>query len=128
MTRVYSEDLYYLGLLYTYLCNKNIKMVKLDNLKEFCLMIKSNLDKIESEAFDVYATLRYDDNNKMYFIRSNEKKEIYFFLEEPFNLKRLINIYNCLSSDVIKASQMNNSLECLKLNKKIIKKKLKKIK
>lgn len=96
MTRVYSEDLYYLGLLYTYLCNKDIKMVKLDNLKEFCLMIKYNLDKTESEAFDVYATLRYDDNNKMYFIGSNEKEEIYFLLEETFDLKRLINIYNCL--------------------------------
>ena len=65
MTRVYSKNLYYLGLLYTYLCNKDIKMVKLDNLKEFCLMIKSNLDKIESEAFDVYATLRYDGNKSI---------------------------------------------------------------
>ena len=115
MAKVFYEDIYNLGLLYVYIGSNGMqKMVLLDDLKKFYNTIEKNLEEMNSDIYDMYASFWYDNDAPIYFISSNKNNEVYYILKPGFNLERAERKYmGCLSSDVIKASLMENALSCL---------------
>lgn len=122
MSRVYYEDIYNLGLLYAYIDSNGIhKMVLLDDLKRFHNTIEKNLDEMDSDVSEnlIYASIWYDNDEPIYFISRNKEDEVYYILKPGFDLERAIGKYmSCLPADVLKASLMENALECIEPVKK----------
>lgn len=117
MSRVYYEDIYNLGLLYAYIDSNGMqKMVSLNDLKRFHNTIEKNLEEMHSNVNInlIYASIWYENDEPIYFISRNKEDEVYYILKPDFDLERAIGKYmSCLSADVLKASLMENALECI---------------
>ena len=120
MSRVYYENIYNLGLLYAYIDSNGIqKMVLLDDLKRFHNTIEKNLEEMHSNINDIYAGIWNSNDEPIYFISRNKEDEVYYILKPDFDLERSIGKYmSCLPADVLKASLMENALECIEPVKK----------
>lgn len=122
MARVFYEDIYNLGLLYAYMDSNGMqKMVLLDDLKKYYNTVEKNLDEMDSDVSEnlIYASIWYDNDEPIYFISRNKEDEIYYILKPEFDLERAIGKYiPCLPADVLKASLMENALECIEPVKK----------
>ena len=122
MSRVYYEDIYNLGLLYAYIdSNGTQKMVLLDDLKKYYNIVEKNLDEMDSDVNInlIYASIWYDNDEPIYFISRNKEDEVYYILKPNFDLEKAIGKYiSCLPADVLKASLMENALECIEPVKK----------
>lgn len=166
MNRMFSKDAYALGMYYVYaLSNDERTIVKLEDLKKFHNAIESNLEESKSTSYDMYATVRHDNDKPIYSTHKDQNGEIYCILDPKFDSykfgekqvyfackdqngkmrgisyqkfdscksgrEQVINLKNCLSKDVIKASMMPNALECLGIeieNKRKFKQRIKTIK
>ena len=122
MTRVFFKDIYNLGLIYAYIdSNGTQKMVLLDDLKRFHNTIEKNLEEMHSNVNInlIYASIWYENDEPIYFISRNKEAEVYYILKPEFDLERAIGKYiSCLPADVLKASLMENALECIEPVKK----------
>lgn len=122
MARVFYKDIYNLGLLYAYMDSNGMqKMVLLDDLKKYYNAVEKNLDEMNSDVSEnlIYASIWYDNDEPIYFISRNKEDEVYYILKPEFDLERAIGKYiSCLPADVLKASLMENALECIELVKK----------
>lgn len=122
MARVFYEDIYNLGLLYAYMDSNGMqKMVLLDDLKKYYNTVEKNLDEMDSDVSEnlIYASIWYDNDEPIYFISRNKEDEVYYILKPEFDLERAIGKYiSCLPTDVLKASLMENALECIEPVKK----------
>lgn len=122
MARVFYEDIYNLGLLYAYMDSNGMqKMVLLDDLKKYYNTVEKNLDEMDSDVSEnlIYASIWYDNDEPIYFISRNKEDEVYYILKPEFDLERAIGKYiSCLPADVLKASLMENALECIEPIKK----------
>ena len=117
LARVFYEDIYNLGLLYAYMDSNGMqKMVLLDDLKKYYNTVEKNLDEMDSDVSEnlIYASIWYDNDEPIYFISRNKEDEVYYILKPGFDLERAIGKYmSCLPADVLKASLMENALECI---------------
>ena len=122
MARVFYEDIYNLGLLYAYMDSNGMqKMVLLDDLKKYYNTVEKKLDEMDSDVSEnlIYASIWYDNDEPIYFISRNKEDEVYYILKPEFDLERAIGKYiSCLPADVLKASLMENALECIEPVKK----------
>ena len=122
MARVFYKDIYNLGLLYAYMDSNGMqKMVLLDDLKKYYNAVEKNLDEMNSDVSEnlIYASIWYDNDEPIYFISRNKEDEVYYILKPDFDLERAIGKYmSCLPADVLKASLMENALECIEPVKK----------
>ena len=122
LAKVFYKDIYNLGLLYAYIDSNGIhKMVLLDDLKRFHNTIEKNLEEMHSNVNInlIYASIWYDNDEPIYFISRNKEDEVYYILKPGFDLERAIGKYmSCLPADVLKASLMENALECIEPVKK----------
>ena len=122
MARVFYKDIYNLGLLYAYMDSNGMqKMVLLDDLKKYYNAVEKNLDEMNSDVSEnlIYASIWYDNDEPIYFISRNKEDEVYYILKPEFDLERAIGKYiSCLPADVLKASLMENALECIEPVKK----------
>lgn len=122
MARVFYEDIYNLGLLYAYMDSNGMqKMVLLDDLKKYYNTVEKNLDEMDSDVSEnlIYASIWYDNYEPIYFISRNKEDEVYYILKPDLDLERAIGKYmSCLPADVLKASLMENALECIEPVKK----------
>lgn len=122
MARVFYEDIYNLGLLYAYMDSNGMqKMVLLDDLKKYYNTVEKNLDEMDSDVSEnlIYASIWYDNDEPIYFISRNKEDEVYYILKPELDLERAIGKYiSCLPADVLKASLMENALECIEPVKK----------
>ena len=122
MTRVFFKDIYNLGLIYAYMDSNGMqKMVLLDDLKKYYNTVEKNLDEMDSDVSEnlIYASIWYDNDDPIYFISRNKEDEVYYILKPEFELERAIGKYiSCLPADVLKASLMENALECIEPVKK----------
>lgn len=126
MARLCKEDAYSLGLLYICLYSDNMrKMVKLDTLKNYHEIIEQNLEEMNSDKLDLYATLwLYKEEEPIYFTSENENGEVYCILKHNIDIYKVFSTYsNYLSTDVFEASQSDIALKCLGFDK--VKKKVK---
>lgn len=116
MSKIFYEDAYCLGLLYSYLyASKN--MVLKDDLDLFYDTIEKNLEN--TDAIDMYATIWYDNDSSIYYSSEGKNGETYYALYPDFDLERAKSKYiGCLSTDVLVASQKDNALDCLGLQLK----------
>lgn len=113
MAKIFSEDAYCLGLLYSYLF-ANKKMVLKSDLDSFYNAIEKNLEN--TDAMDLYVTIGYDDEPSIYYTSEGKNGEIYYVLYPDFDIERAKSIYiGCLSTQVLVATQEKNSLNCLGL-------------
>lgn len=97
------------------------KMVLLDDLKKYYNTVEKNLDEMDSDVSEnlIYASIWYDNDEPIYFISRNKEDEVYYILKPEFDLERAIGKYiSCLPADVLKASLMENALECIEPVKK----------
>lgn len=117
MSRVFYKDIYNLGLLYAYIDSNGMqKMVSLNDLKKYYNIVEKNLDEMDSNVNInlIYASIWYDNDEPIYFISRNKEDEVYYILKPDFDLERAIGKYmSCLPADVLKASLMENALECI---------------
>lgn len=115
MEKICCEDIYNLGLLYAYMDSNGMqKMVLLDDLNKFYKIVKKNLEEMNSDICDISASTWYDENESIYFVSSNKEGDVYCILKPGFDLDREIIKYGtCLSVDILKASLMENALECI---------------
>lgn len=122
MARVFYKYIYNLGLIYAYMDSNGMqKMVLLDDLKKYYNTVEKNLDEMDSDVSEnlIYASIWYDNDEPIYFISRNKEDEVYYILKPEFNLERAIGKYiSCLPADVLKASLMENALECIEPVKK----------
>lgn len=122
MARVFYKDIYNLGLLYAYMDSNGMqKMVLLDDLKKYYNAVEKNFDEMNSDVSEnlIYASIWYDNDEPIYFISRNKEDEVYYILKPEFDLERAIGKYiSCLPADVLKASLMENALECIEPVKK----------
>lgn len=122
LARVFYKDIYNLGLLYAYMDSNGMqKMVLLDDLKKYYNAVEKNLDEMNSDVSEnlIYASIWYDNDEPIYFISRNKEDEVYYILKPEFDLERAIEKYiSCLPADVLKASLMENALECIEPVKK----------
>lgn len=122
LARVFYEDIYNLGLIYAYMDSNGMqKMVLLDDLKKYYNTVEKNLDEMDSDVSEnlIYASIWYDNDEPIYFISRNKEDEVYYILKPEFDLERAIGKYiSCLPADVLKASLMENALECIEPVKK----------
>lgn len=122
MSRVFYKDIYNLGLLYAYIDSNGMqKMVSLNDLKKYYNIVEKNLDEMDSNVNInlIYASIWYDNDEPIYFISRNKEDEVYYILKPDFDLERSIGKYmSCLPADVLKASLMENALECIEPVKK----------
>ena len=122
LARVFYKDIYNLGLLYAYMDSNGMqKMVLLDDLKKYYNTVEKNLDEMDSDVSEnlIYASIWYDNDEPIYFISRNKEDEVYYILKPEFDLERAIGKYiSCLPADVLKASLMENALECIEPVKK----------
>lgn len=119
MARVYSEDAYCLGLLYVYIYSNSMQqMVLINDLKNFHECIEENLKTMNSTTNNIYGDGWHDDEESIYFTSNNKNGETYYILKPTFDLKRAKSLYiGCLPVDILVASQMDNALDCLGLQK-----------
>ena len=92
------------------------KKVLLDDLKKYYNTVEKNLDEMDSDVSEnlIYASIWYDNDEPIYFISRNKEDEVYYILKPEFDLERAIGKYiSCLPADVLKASLMENALECI---------------
>lgn len=116
MAKIFSEDAYCLGLLYSYLFAGK-KMVLKDDLDAFYNTIEKNLEN--TDAFDLYATVWHDDEPCIYYPSEGKNGEVYYVLYPNFNIDRAKSKYiGCLSTQVLVATQKENALNCLGLQLK----------
>ena len=115
MARVYYEDIYNLGLLYVYRHSNGVqKMVLLDDLKKFYNTVEKNLEEMNSDVNDIWAGIWNSNDEPIYFVSSNKEGDVYYVLKSELSAKRKYREYiGCLSSEVIEASLMENTLECI---------------
>jgi hypothetical protein len=115
MAKMFVEDAYGLGLLYAYIYSGR-KMVLLDDLNKFYETIENNL--IDSDAMDMYASVWYDNDPSIYYPSEGKNGEVYYVLYPDFDLERAKTKYiGCISTEVLVASQKDNSLDCIGLQK-----------
>ena len=115
MAKIFSEDAYCLGLLYSYLFAGK-KMVLKDDLDAFYNTIEKNLEN--TDAFDLYATVWHDDPC-IYYPSEGKNGEVYYVLYSNFDVERAESKYiGCLSTQVLLATQKENALNCLGLQMK----------
>lgn len=128
MAKIFIEDAYCLGLLYSYLYAGK-KMVLKDDLDAFYDTIEKNLEN--TDALDLYSTIWYDNDSKIYYSSEGKNGEVYYVLYPNFDIKRAKSKYiGCLSVQVLVATQEDNALDCLGLQLKnghICKKEIKNI-
>lgn len=119
MASVYSEDAYCLGLLYVYIYSNTMQqMVLINDLKNFHECIEENLKTMNSTTNNIYGDGWHDDEESIYFTSNNKNGETYYILKPTFDLKRAKSLYiGCLPVDILVASQMDNALDCLGLQK-----------
>lgn len=116
MAKIYSEDAYCLGLLYSYLYAGK-KMVLKDDLDAFYNTIEKNLEN--TDAMDLYATIWHDDDQCIYYLSEGKNGEVYYVLYPDFDINRTKSKYiGCLSTQVLVATQKDNALDCLGLHLK----------
>ena len=97
------------------------KMVLLDDLKKYYNTVEKILVEMDSDVSEnlIYASIWYDNDEPIYFISRNKEDEVYYILKPEFDLERAIGKYiSCLPADVLKASLMENALECIEPVKK----------
>ena len=115
MAKIFSEDAYCLGLLYSYLYAGK-KMVLKDDLDAFYNTIKKNLEN--TDAIDLYA-IWYDDEPSIYYPSEGKDGEVYYVLYPELDINRAKSKYiGCLSTQVLVATQKDNALDCLGLQLK----------
>lgn len=115
MAKIFSEDAYCLGLLYAYIYSGK-KMMLLDDLNKFYETIENNLADID--VMDIYATIWYDNQPRIYYSSEGKNGEVYYVLYPDFDLKKAKCKYiGCLSTQTLIASQKDNALDCLGLQK-----------
>lgn len=91
------------------------KMVSLNDLEMYYNTVEKNLDEMNL----IYASIWYDNDEPIYFKSRNKEDEVYYILKPGFDLERAIGKYmSCLPADVLKASLMENALECIEPIKK----------
>ena len=113
MAKIFSEDAYCLGLLYSYLYSGK-KMVLKDDLDAFHNTIEKNLEN--TDAMDLYATIWHDDDPCIYYPSEGKNGEVYYVLYPDFDISRAKSKYiGCLSTQVLVATQKENALDCLGL-------------
>lgn len=121
--KIYCEDAYCLGLLYTYM-NTGISMVPYDNLIMYGDIVNKNIEDIEKN--NVSLPLWTGEEEKIYSVVGDIDGNMYFSLLPDFDLDKAVSMHmGCLSSDALVASQMDNALSVLGLQKvdgKIVKK------
>lgn len=126
MEKIFSKDAYCLGLLYAYMYTGK-KMVLKDDLDKFHKIIEFNLRSMNNDTYDMYATILYDNKPSIYFVSEGKNGEIYYVLYPDFDLNKAKSKYiGCLSTDVLVASQKENTLNLIDLkeeNGRIVKKK-----
>lgn len=116
MAKIFSEDAYCLGLLYSYLFASK-KMVLKDDLDLFYDTIEKNLEN--TDAMDLYATIWHDDEPCIYYSSEGKNGEVYYVLYPDFDIERAKTKYiGCLSAKVLVATQKENALNCLGLQLK----------
>lgn len=116
MSKIFYEDAYCLGLLYSYMYAGK-KMVLKDDLDEFYNTIKKNLENTDS--MDLYATIWHDDDPSIYYPSEGKNGEVYYVLYPEFDMNRAKSKYmGCLSTQVLIATQEDNALDCLGLQLK----------
>ena len=116
MAKIFSEDAYCLGLLYSYLFASK-KMVLKNDLDEYYKTIEKNLEN--TDAMDLYATVWYDDDPCIYYSSEGKNGEVYYVLYPNFDIDRAKSKYiGCLSTQVLVAAQKENALNCLGLQLK----------
>lgn len=116
MAKIFYEDAYCLGLLYSYLYAGK-KMVLKDDLDLFYLTIEKNLENTDS--MDLYATTWYDDDPSIYYSSEGKNGEVYYILYPNFDINRAKSKYiGCLSTQVFVATLQDNALDCLGLQLK----------
>ena len=115
MTKIFCEDAYCLGLLYSYLYAGK-KMVLKDDLDAFYNTIKKNLEN--TDAINL-STIWYDDEPSIYYSSEGKNGEVYYVLYPELNMNRAKSKYiGCLSIQVLVATQKDNALDCLGLQLK----------
>lgn len=113
MAKIFSEDAYCLGLLYSYLFAGK-KMVLKDDLDEYYKAIEKNLEN--TDAMDLYVTVWHDDPC-IYYPSEGKNGEVYYVLYPNFDIDRAKSKYiGCLSTQVLVATQEKNALNCLGLH------------
>lgn len=116
MSKIFSEDAYCLGLLYSYMYAGK-RMVLKNDLDEYYKTIKKNLEN--TDAMDLYATVWYDDDPCIYYPSEGKNGEVYYVLYPNFDIDRAKSKYiGCLSTQVLVAAQEENALNCLGLQLK----------
>ena len=116
MAKIFIEDAYCLGLLYSYLYAGK-KMVLKDDLAAFYNTIEKNLEN--TDAMDLYATIWNDDEPSIYYPSEGKNGEVYYVLYPEFDINRAKSKYiGCLSVQVLLATQKDNALDCLGLQLK----------
>lgn len=116
MAKIFIEDAYCLGLLYSYLYAGK-KMVLKDDLDAFYNTIEKNLQN--TDAMDLYSTILNDDEPSIYYPSEGKNGEVYYVLYPEFDINRAKSKYiGCLSVQVLLATQEDKALDCLGLQLK----------
>lgn len=116
MAKIFSEDAYCLGLLYSYLYAGK-KMVLKEDLDAFYNTIEKNLKN--TDVIDMYATIWYDNDPCIYYPSEGKNGEVYYVLYPDFDINRAKSKYiGCLSVQVLVAALEDNALDCLGLQLK----------
>lgn len=116
MSKIFSEDVYCLGLLYSYLYAGK-QMVLKDDLEAFYQVIEKNLENID--VLDLYATTRHDNDQCIFYSSEGKNGEVYYVLNSDFDInKAKVKYIDRLSITILVASQEDSALECLGLQLK----------
>lgn len=114
MAKVFSEDVYCLGLLYSYLYAGK-KMVLKDDLDAFYNTIEDNLEN--TDAVNLYVL--YDDEPSIYYSSEGKNNEVYYVLYPELDMNKAKSKYiGCLPTQILVATQKDNALDCLGLQLK----------
>ena len=116
MAKIFSEDAYCLGLLYSYLFAGK-KMVLKNDLDDYYKTIEKNLEN--TDAMDLYSTVWHDDDPCIYYLSEGKNGEVYYVLYPNLDIDRAKSKYiGCLSTQVLVAMQKENAFNCLGLQLK----------
>ena len=85
MTKIFSEDAYCLGLLYSYIYAGK-ETVSKEKLEKFHQTIETNLENMNSNINDMYATLWRDNEPSIYYITTGNDGKTYYNLHSSFNI------------------------------------------
>lgn len=115
MEKMFCEDAYCLGLLYSHIYAGRNKVL-LSDLKKFHEAIEANLEK--HDVCDIYATIWYDNEPAIYYSSKDKDGHVYYALYPEFDLDEAKSKYiGCISIKSLVASQQNNALNCIGLEK-----------